>query len=172
MGCITIDENQNLSMHNTPVFLQQSCIHVPTYLTAYADGEGCFCVSLNKSVRTRLGWELRPSFSVSQNKDRAEVLYLFKSYFDCGTLRPDISDNTLKYEVRSLGNLTNVVIPHFDNYPLLSSKRNDFLVFRDICLRMSVKQHFTKSGLEELLALQANLNKSGKKKYAGGGIKI
>ena len=42
-----------------------------TYLVAYADGEGCFTVTFNKSKRHRFGWEIRPSFSVSQNADRS-----------------------------------------------------------------------------------------------------
>ena len=78
---------------------------IKSYLSGYADGEGCFCVSLNKSWRHKFGWEIRPSFSVSQNSDRAEVLEMLKQYFSCGTIRPDNSDRTLKYEVRSVVDL-------------------------------------------------------------------
>ena len=78
MQCIAYDENQKLSIHDTPIFLEELCIHIPTYLTAYTDGEGCFCISLNKSKKHKIGWEVRPSFSVSQNQDRSEVLYLFQ----------------------------------------------------------------------------------------------
>jgi hypothetical protein len=46
--------------------------------------------------------EVRPSLSVSQNGDRSEVLLDIQRYFDCGTLRPDRSDRTLKWEIRSL----------------------------------------------------------------------
>ena len=62
------------------------------YLSGYADGEGCFCVSFNRSKRHKFGWEIRPSFSVSQNGDRAEVLELCQRLFGCGTIRPDRSD--------------------------------------------------------------------------------
>src|SRR5574341_150636 len=72
------------------------------YLSGYADGEGCFCVTFNRSKRHALGWDVRPSFSVSQNRDRAEILELFLGTFGCGTIRPDRSDRTLKYEVRSV----------------------------------------------------------------------
>src|SRR5579884_4206927 len=99
------------------------------YLSGYADGEGCFCVTFNKSRRHRFGWEIRPSFSVSQNADRAEVLDLFQSTFGCGSIRPDRSDKTLKYEVRSVPDLVSKVIPHFEQFPLLSSKRKDFEKF-------------------------------------------
>jgi len=32
------------------------------YMAGYADGEGCFCVTFNRSSRHRFGWEIRPSF--------------------------------------------------------------------------------------------------------------
>ena len=37
--------------------------------------------------KLRAGWEVRPSFSVSQNGDRAEVLYAIQAYFGCGSIR-------------------------------------------------------------------------------------
>ena len=95
---------------------------VRSYLSGYVDGEGCFCVSFNRSDRHSLGWEIRPSFSVSQNRDRAEVLEMLQKHFGCGTIRPDRSDQTLKYEVRSVSDLVERVVPHFEKYPLLSGK--------------------------------------------------
>ena len=44
-------------------------------ISGYADGEGCFTVSISPRAKPNVGWEVRPGFSVSQNGDRAEVLY-------------------------------------------------------------------------------------------------
>jgi hypothetical protein len=55
------------------------------------------------------------------------------TYFGCGGFRPDRSDKTLKYEVRNLVSLLTRVIPHFEQYPLMSSKRRDFETFATIC---------------------------------------
>ena len=66
------------------------------YVSGYADGEGCFTVSISPRAKLRAGWEVRPSFSVSQNGDRAEVLHAFQAYFGCGSIRPDRSDKTVK----------------------------------------------------------------------------
>jgi hypothetical protein len=51
--------------------------------------------------------------SVSQNADRGEVLELMLAYFGCGSIRPDRSDNTIKFEVRAIANLVGAVLPHF-----------------------------------------------------------
>ena len=141
------------------------------YLTGYADGEGCFCVSFSKSDRHRFGWEIRPSFSVSQNGDRAEVLTLFQQRFACGKIRPDRSDKTLKYETRCIDDLVERVIPHFERYPLLSSKREDFGRFARICRMMHAGDHLTRKGFEEIVRLASNVN-MGKRKFPREAIKL
>jgi hypothetical protein len=40
------------------------------YFAGFVDGEGCFTVSFSPRSTLLLGWEVRPSFSVSQNADR------------------------------------------------------------------------------------------------------
>src|SRR3989344_3634659 len=95
------------------------------YLSGYSDGEGSFCISFSPRPKLLTSLEVRPSFSVSQNADRTEVLYVFKDFFNCGTIRKNSSDKTFKYEVRSIKDLIGKVIPHFEKYPLLSSKKKD-----------------------------------------------
>lgn len=142
-----------------------------SYLSGYADGEGCFCVTLSKSERHTFGWEIRPSFSVSQNYDRAEILHLYKQHFGCGSIRPDRSDKTLKYEVRSVRDLVEKVIPHFEKYPLLSSKRRDFERFALVCKKMSRGEHLIERGFREIIELVFTIN-TGKRKYPKEAVKI
>jgi len=81
---------------------QQGLVDVGSYISGYVDGEGCFTGSVAPRPTLSVGWEVRPSLSVSQNADRSEVLLLIERYFDCGTIRPDRSDRTLKWGVRRL----------------------------------------------------------------------
>lgn len=145
---------------------------VGSYLSGYTEGEGCFCVTFNRSCRHAFGWDIRPSFSISQNRDRSEILELFKTVFGCGTIRPDRSDKTLKYEVCSVADLVMKVIPHFERYPLLSSKRHDFERFVDICRMMKRGEHLTKEGFTKITRLADDMNASGKKRYPRTEIKV
>ena len=145
---------------------------IGAYLSGYADGEGCFCVSVNRSKRHKFGWEIRPSFSVSQNRDRANVLRMFRKYLECGTIRPDNSDKTLKFEVRSISELATKVVRHFEKYLLLSNKRLDFEKFADVCKMMYVKEHLTKEGFQKILKLADEINRNGRKKFFRKEIKI
>ena len=145
---------------------------IESYLSGYVDGEGCFCISFNKSSRHSFGWEIRPSFSVSQNSNRREVLKIMKKYFKCGNIRPDRSDKTLKYEVRSTKELIEKIIPHFEKAPLLSGKQDDFEYFSKICKLIEKKEHLSKKGFGQILKLAFKMNPSGKRKFSQGEIKI
>ena len=153
----------NNDFHNTPDSLPTN---IGWYLSGYADGEGSFCVSFSPSKRHLLGWEVRPSFSVSQNGDRAEVIQTFKNYFGCGSIRPDRSDKTIKYEVRSLADLQRVVIPHFKQYPLMSGKKNDFSQFVKIIQMMFESEHHTREGFSLIVKEAFQMNPSGKRKFS------
>ena len=136
------------------------------YFAGFVDGEGCFTVSFSPRSTLLIGWEVRPSFSVSQNADRSEVLVLMREHFGCGTIRPDRSDKTVKYEVRSVDDLVERVIPFFEANPLLSSKQRDVERFAAVCRLVRAGAHRTLSGLREIVGLAMLMNASGKRKFA------
>ena len=140
------------------------------YISGYTDGEGCFTVSIAPRATLKVGWEVRPSFSVSQNGDRAEVLHAIKAYFGCGSIRPDRSDNTLKWETRRLEDILGNVVPHFEQFPLLSSKRYDFDRFASVCRLMAAGAHLRRGGLSEIVELVSGMNPSGRRRYAAEAV--
>ena len=140
------------------------------YISGYVDGEGCFTVSISPRAKLLVGWEVRPSLSVSQNGDRAEVIRLVQSHFGCGSIRPDRSDKTLKWETRRLEDLLGRVIPHFERYPLLSGKRLDFERFAAVCRLREAGEHRNRHGLRAIVALAAGMNPSGRRRYAADDV--
>jgi hypothetical protein len=145
-------------------------MNLSSYVSGFIDGEGCFCVSFQPSGRHRFGWEVRPSFSVSQNADRAEVLYMIQEMWGCGFIRPDRSDKTVKFEVRNVGDLVAKVLPHFQQFPLVSSKQNDVDRFTRVCQIVEAGGHLELKGLKEIVGLAVDMNPSGKRKYSGNEI--
>src|SRR5437868_6173073 len=135
------------------------------YISGYVDGEGCFTVSISPRAKLLAGWEVRPSFSVSQNGDRAEVLHALHEHFGCGSIRPGRSDKTLKWESRRLEDLLERVIPHFEKYPLLSGKRQDFERFAAVCRLQATGAHRHADGLIEIVELARGMNPSGRRGY-------
>ena len=122
-------------------------------------------VSISPRAKLLAGWEVRPSLSVSQNGDRAEVLHALQAYFGCGSIRPDRSDKTLKWETRRLEDLLGRVIPHFEQFRLLSEKQVDFERFAAVCRLMAAGAHRGRPGLIEIVELVRTMNPSGKRRY-------
>jgi LAGLIDADG DNA endonuclease family protein len=143
---------------------------IAAYISGYVDGEGCFCVSFQPSKRHRFGWEVRPSFSVSQNADRAQPLYTIQRLWGCGHIRPDRSDNTLKFEVRNIEDLVGKVLPHFRRFPLQSAKQADVERFDVICRLVAADRHLERDGFEQIVSIAMQMNPTGKRKYTGSEI--
>jgi len=135
------------------------------YISGYVDGEGCFTISISPRAKLNVGWEVRPSLSVSQNGDRADVLHAIQAYFGCGSIRPDRSDKTLKWETRRLEDILDRVIPHFESYPLLSGKPLDYERFAAVCTLMATGAHRSRDGLVQIVELVRMMNPSGRRRY-------
>ncbi len=59
--------------------------------------------------------------------------------------------------IRSLKELQ-IIINHFDRYPLLSQKLVDYNLFKDAILLIKNKEHLNKEGFRKVLYLKASIN--------------
>ena len=86
-------------------------------------------------------------------------------FFNCGAVRYSRSDRTYKYEVRSIKEITNRIIPHFENYPLQGDKQQNFKRFKIICHLVHSNQHRNKEKLALIIEQAYSMNPSGKRKH-------
>ena len=131
----------NTSISSHAGFSKLSNEQFAVYISGYVDGEGSFSISIYRRTKLNIGWEVRPSFSVCQKREKNEVLELMLLYFKCGSIRNCITDDVDHYEVRSIDSLITTIIPHFEKYPLLSSRQLEFEYFKAICYLVYEKQH-------------------------------
>jgi len=136
-----------------------------SYITGFTDGEGCFSISFSIRNKLKTGIEVRPSFSISQNLRSKNVLFEIQKYFKCGFIRFSASDQTYKFEVRSIQDLIKIIIPHFDKNPLVSFKNRDFQLFKEICGMVYRNEHRNSSKLSLIIEKAYQMNYSGKRKY-------
>jgi len=61
------------------------------------------------------------------------------------------------YMVHSLLDLTNSIIPHFDKYPLLTKKQEDYEFFKQVVQMMNNKEHLTEEGFKKILSIKASM---------------
>jgi hypothetical protein len=135
------------------------------YITGFVDGEGCFSISFNKRDKLKTGIEIRPSFSIAQNKRNLPILKRVKIYFECGAIRFSRYDQIYKYETRSIGDIRKQIIPHFQKYPLQTNKAQDFATFSWICDEIAASRHLNKDCLIAIIDRAYTMNESGKRRY-------
>ncbi len=128
----------------------------PWFVTGFADGEGSFGITIYKDnrIKGKLVLAVKPSFQISLNSKDINLLLQLKEFFGCG-----INVNTrneASFRVNSIQDLTNCIIPHFSNYPLLSPA--DFILFTRIVKLINNKMHLTEEGLLQIMNLRASIN--------------
>jgi hypothetical protein len=58
-----------------------------------------------------------------------------KKYFGCGAVLVDNKAfDTYKYQVSKVEDIINIIIPHFDKFPLVGSKQLDYLDWKKAIL--------------------------------------
>jgi hypothetical protein len=127
------------------------------FITGFTDAEGCFKISLVKDPRNRLGWNIQAFFSINLHLKDLDLLKQIQVYFG-GIGAVTCLKDKCYYVVSSLSQISNTIIPHFDKYPLISQKQGDYLLFKGVVSRMLNKEHLTREGLEQIVAIKASLN--------------
>lgn len=67
--------------------------------------------------------------------------------------------DSFQYEVSSLQDIINTIIPHFDKYPLITQKFADYHLWKEVANLMQKKEHLTPEGLSKILNIKASINK-------------
>lgn len=82
---------------------------------------------------------------------------LIQAYFGgIGVL--SIRKTVALWRVRSFKNLK-IIIDHFDRYPLITKKRLDYLLFKEVFQMVTNKDHLTEEGIKKIVNLRAYINK-------------
>lgn len=86
------------------------------------------------------------------------LLELMRSYLGGDNKFYKSGERMIQIRITSLEVLTNVVIPHFNKYPLLTQKRADFELFKSAVEILNRKEDLTIEGIRKLVSLRASLN--------------
>jgi hypothetical protein len=62
-----------------------------------------------------------------------------------------------KFFVRSLDDILKI-ISHFDNYPLITKKKSDFILFKQIIFKLVEGEHLSAQGLQEIVNIRSTMN--------------
>lgn len=105
-------------------------INFEEWLVGLTDGDGSFNVYTN--IKNK---KIIFTYKISLNKRNIQLLYKIKSYLKVGSVINFYFD-MIDYKIRDKNSILKVIIPLFDKYPLLTTKRHNYLIFKQ-CLLIS-----------------------------------
>lgn len=130
----------------------------PWFVTGLVDAEGSFTVSVLNSSSTKTGWGVNARFKITTHITDLDLMLNLKNFFGEDIGKIVVFKDTCTYRVDKLKDIFDVVIPHFDKYPLVTQKLADYKLFKEIVSLMINKKHLTLDGLKKVLSFKASLN--------------
>jgi LAGLIDADG endonuclease len=130
----------------------------PWFVSGLIDAEGTFYISIRKDNEYKLGWQIGAEFQIQLHKRDLNLLLQLQDFFKTGSVNISKTRHSVSYSVKSIKNITNIIIPHFLKYKLLTQKAADFILFNEIVRLINTKAHLTKEGLHQIINIKASLN--------------
>lgn len=127
----------------------------PNFVTGFIDAikEECFFILFNRSKNSQLGWNIRINFQIKVDIKDRELLGQIQEVL--GGVITNNTKSSCTLRITSISEIINTIIPHFDKYPLMTIRREEFELFKEVALIMHKKQHLTKQGFREILSIKA-----------------
>ena len=140
------------------------------WVVGFVDGEGCFSISVVRNAGCRLGWQVQHEFSVTQAEPSQPALEELIEFFGCGKIiennrRDNHRYRLMRYSVKRRSDLIGVIIPFFEEHPLITAKQKDFEYFCEAVSIMRGDRHLTIEGLTEIAALTEMMNRKQRSRF-------
>lgn len=145
----------------------------PNWVTGFTDGEGTFSFYVGHQKNNSKTLILDAEYSLSQETHDRIVLDRIVSFFNCGYVRPKLPNNVetydftnsnalskiARYRIKNRVDLASTISSFFENYPLLTIKRLDFLDWKALIHLKNQKAHLTAEGFLKIQNIRAGMNK-------------
>ena len=131
----------------------------PWFITGIFDAESSFVVTILKNPRYKTGWNIQARTQIKMHERDRDLILKIQEYFGgIGYVSNPNKNSTVEFRVSTMKDITNVIIPHFTNHPLLTKKYFDYMFFTEIVRLMSEKEHSTLQGIQKIVNNKASMN--------------
>lgn len=126
------------------------------WLIGFVEGEGSFMITIQESKSKKTTDNISLRFSMTQHSKDLVLLDNISKYLGCGKLY--FSRNEVNLIVSTFSDINLKIISLFNKYPLLGTKKEDYLDFCKVAELMKSKDHLTKEGIENIKIIKSNMN--------------
>lgn len=130
---ISINKNSNNTIKEKEKEKEIDKFH--KWFCGLVDGDGTFYFNKTRDNY----WTFY--FKIGQSNYNIRLLYFVKKILKYGSININKNNNDAEFRIRDQKTLSEVILPIFDKYPLLTSKQFNYEIFREALLFTINKQH-------------------------------
>nr|QBM09699.1 hypothetical protein [Dactylella sp.] len=127
----------------------------PFHISGFCDAESSFMINIRPSKERKIGWSVELIFSITLHKKDIFLLKTIQKLW--GGNITNHEEFSIQYRISSIKDLE-LVINHFDKYPLITQKLADYLLFKQAFNLIVRKEHLTIEGIKKLVAIKSSIN--------------
>jgi hypothetical protein len=122
-----------------------------------------FASQIGRTAKAIRRGQVAHEFAVTQGDKSIDCLHMLKLFFGVGEVYlnrryDDHKEHLHSYVVRKRADLLKTINPFFARYPLRTSKRLDFLKFRECLGRVERNDHLNAVGLADIVWIAETMN--------------
>jgi len=131
-------------------------------VAGFTSGDGSFHIKTSKSATTKLGTRVQLRFSVGLDIREKLLITDLVKFFNLQDFDKYIytTENAVNFQITNFTDIMNIIIPFFEQYPIEGIKKLDYVDFKTVGDLMLNKEHLTQSGLDKIIKIQSNMNRS------------
>ena len=130
----------------------------PNWISGFVSGDGNFDVKISQSTN-KLGYRVQLRFRITQHIRDIELMELLVKYFGSGMIYKYSNNNAVSITISNFTDITETIIPFFNNNPLLGIKYFDYIDWVKVVKLMSEGSHLTPEGLNLIREIKSGMNK-------------
>jgi hypothetical protein len=109
-----------------------------------------------QEAKSKERYDISLRFTITQHNRDLVLLEGLINYLGCG--RCSLSRNEATFIVSKFSDISNKIIPLFNEYPLIGTKQANYLDFLKVVELIRAKDHLTKEGIEKIQIIKSNMN--------------
>ena len=142
---------------STQVKIPKASLFDPWFVTGFTEGEGCFHLSVTGNNKLKLGWRVRVFLKSPRMKKIKTYWKIKKKFFGVGPISK-LGEKSLQFKVFAEKDFYEI-IKDFDKFPLITQKKADYELWKQVFNIIKNKEDTTQEGLNKIISLRASMNR-------------
>jgi len=117
-----------------------------------------FFFDVFKSKTHKIGYQVKLKFQISQHYRDTQLMNNIKKYLGSGNLFINNNKSAIDLVIYKFSDIKSIILPLFNNHPLIGNKNFYFLDFCKIVFLVNNKEHLTLKGLESIKQIKSGMN--------------